>query len=432
MANPVPVWGSEHEILLELKENRATELREWAFTHNDVLPAPFQGWDFTLKSDADDATKKEAKVTQRNRLRRAVRHILEEAGVPMDDGQAAYGGWSVVDDESLDEQQATPTKFFWRVEIVSRPIRADEFWEDEMELVYQTLASWFNIFVNNSCSMHVHVTPGTSGTHPFYSKEQLASVACGTCYWEHPLFTIMPKDRKDNSYAVPNTKHIPKLKARYDEFYAAGSTKTWSHVYGPFLSAKSRSLLHVVDLMYGNKDRVKPEGKPKSDYNKYMSTNFCNVQASCGTVELRRQGGASSHEQAIKQVIFALCMHVSILATDWAAKGATTTKPTAQQFITELVAAMGRLPVQSHHDKFQSWLEAMHEKNHNLQPSQLSSAEVQKINAVQQKNLYDLSAFATVGIHSRPGTPVTPSASLPVPSQFAINYEANPWDNPWV
>ncbi|KAK3361835.1 hypothetical protein B0T24DRAFT_598741 [Lasiosphaeria ovina] len=158
---------------------------------------PVPGWDFDITSNADekDASKADAKVNQRFRLCRAVRHILEEATILMDDGHGQYGGWPVVDDEFLDELQA-PTKRFWRLEIVSRPIRADEPWKDEMELVYQSLALWFHIY-----------------------------------------------------------------------------------------------------------------------------------------------GGASSHDQAIKQVIFTLSNHVSMLATDWVAKRETTAKPTAQQFITELVGS---------------------------------------------------------------------------------------------
>ncbi|KAK0703690.1 hypothetical protein B0T26DRAFT_732266 [Lasiosphaeria miniovina] len=430
MASPIPLWGSEHELLLELKADRVDELRQFAFQHEGKpLPQPWQGWDFDITTDANEsvADVKDKKVSQRNRLHRAVKNLLGEAGVTMDDGVIEFGGWSVVDDESLDEAQA-PSKHYWRIEIVSRPIRADEDWKEEVQLVYETLSEYFNIRVNNSCSMHVHVTPGTSTVYPYYTKEQIADVACGTCYWENPLHTIMPKDRKENPYAVANTTHIPNLMKRYGEFYAAGSTKKWAHVFGPFLTARTRSVLHVVDLMYGNKDRVTPPKKEHpNDYNKYMSTNFCNIQATCGTVEFRRQGGASSHEQANKQIIFALAMHVSMLQENWTTKGGLNAKPTPQDFINELMAGMTRLPTQSRHEGFKAWLDGMLTANRSAIPGKLSDTEVAKINKIQQKHLYIPSAFATTGIHSRPGTPVQPGSPLQAPAQWPIDIELDPW-----
>ncbi|KAL2127147.1 hypothetical protein VTI74DRAFT_11255 [Chaetomium olivicolor] len=267
---------------------------------------------------------------------------------------------------------------------------AAESWKVELKRVFDALGATFNIRITSDCSCHVHVTPGTSIAAPFYTKEQLAKVACATCYWEAPLEQLLPPDRKQNEWAKRNTDAISELKRLYDAVPRNG----WALVFRPFLNAPDLGTL--AGLMWGDVRRIvrRPGAGPEATYyQKYLSTNFCNVLTEVGTVEFRRQGGVASAALASSQALLALTLHTSALRTDWSRLGSEKGYPTATALITELVQSMVLLPATCHSTKFEPWLRHCHSQNAGKRPQKPSPADIHRINLLQKKKRFEASQF---------------------------------------
>lgn len=282
-----------------------------------------------------------------------------------------------------------------RCEIVTRPMHASEAWQAELDRLFVAISSKFDIWVNGDCSCHVHITPGTSEQAPYYTAEQLARIACATCYWEAPLEQLLPPDRKQNDWAKRNTHDIPGLKLLYDKV----PTGTWAPLFKRFTDAKT--LAGVAALMLGDARRIKvvnKNGQLEAKFcQKYLSTNFCNVLTKIGTVEFRRQGGVASAELAIKQALLALTLHVSALHTsgpEWEKMQKTKARPTTAAMIAELTRCMALLPPTSQLANFGAWLKQCDQKYHALPPRKLSAGEIQKINTLQSKKRFEATRFA--------------------------------------
>ncbi|KAI1780998.1 hypothetical protein F4818DRAFT_397456 [Hypoxylon cercidicola] len=167
-----------------------------------------------------------------------------------------------------------------RVELVSRTISVAEEWQDQLDRVFKYLFVEWDIRLTTGCSMHVHVSTGTTMDTRF-TMEQVRQILKGIALYDDAITKIMPADRKNNEWAMSNfrSRQTP---ARLKQLYAAVPTHTWAPLFGQFDKIKRKEMVYL-----------ELQGQ-----NKLFCWNFNHLSLTCGTVEFRRSPGVRSAAEA--------------------------------------------------------------------------------------------------------------------------------------
>ncbi|KAH6623198.1 hypothetical protein F5144DRAFT_355842 [Chaetomium tenue] len=227
------------------------------------------------------------------------------------------------------------------VEIISPPIAASSNWQRTIHRVFRAVCEQFDLWTNDLCACHVHVSLGPDPKGEF-GRTDLVRIARGTYFWEEALKGLLPYARHDNRYAVAN--HL-----RYGEKqYENVPTKGWKPVFDLIAEPMDANVKKHKDNFINALN-----GGTTGAAVKYMSTNF-QAYLRIKTVELRRQAGAASATTAIFRALLAVTFNVSAL--EYRFPGASKEYPSTQALIDELVRCMHTLPQDSHHPGFEAWL----------------------------------------------------------------------------
>ncbi|KAK4099070.1 hypothetical protein N658DRAFT_488032 [Parathielavia hyrcaniae] len=141
-----------------------------------------------------------------------------------------------------------------------------------------------------------------------YTSEQLRGICKALSYFDDAITKVMPPERKVTTWAKSN--------------YTGN---------GKYLLDKVTPK-HVHDQLSGQDER------------RYLSWNFENVTAPCGTIEFRRPPGVNSAPKAIHWAAFALGFVSMAQAYDWASIAPLTTLGSVaelQSFITQGLERLG-------------------------------------------------------------------------------------------
>lgn len=198
----------------------------------------------------------------------------------------------------------------------------NEDWQGEIEKVFLVILKTCEIQLTTGCSMHVHISPRSVQN---WDNDQLKRIIKQVIYYDSSLTTIMPPDRKDNTWAKSNVKMTPDWKAGYDQV----PQRTWAPLFDSFDKHKMKqALLHDWSQK------------------RYVSWNFANVLSTCGTVEFRRPPGVKADVDAKHWVAIALGYIAHAIAVqDWNTVKLTKTYPSSQQLrnaITRGVQILGK------------------------------------------------------------------------------------------
>ncbi|KAK4160309.1 putative amidoligase enzyme-domain-containing protein [Cladorrhinum sp. PSN259] len=282
-------FGIEIELLLAPHPNAQP---------NFLATLTRMGWDKTIEGQLRAGRVSNGymldNLQNRNRraLRSAVAEALSDADIPASsDCSSEYDVWSVIDDESLDEFPG-----YWRVELVSRVLSADNDWHIEIDEVFRILRQNCQIRLTSSSSLHVHISPGRNT----FNDMQIRSLGKAVIYYDDAITRIMPAERKPNPYAKSNClpegkgnsggqSVNPKIKLLYSQVPA----KTFEPLFKALDKVTWRTVCGMMQETKGNVAR-------------YVSWNFENITKPCGTLEFRRPPGVDSPARARHWVAFAL------------------------------------------------------------------------------------------------------------------------------
>ncbi|KAK4032786.1 hypothetical protein C8A01DRAFT_20194 [Parachaetomium inaequale] len=331
----LPLFGVEIEIYVKLKPKNEVLTREKKRTNPDSLPEYWRLWDFDLKNDYGP-DKQRAAVFQRREVCRAV-----QANIDTMLGQD--NGWRCEADPSLKERNLTvPTdpRKWWGVEVISPPMSVSKQWQLEIEMVFKAIGKTFDIWTDEDCACHVHVSPGpTKATD--YTLPQLVRMAKGAFFWEEALREFLPPQRRYNSYALANYTVFA------TDQYKAVSRTGWGPVFAEIDAvavgrAGQRKFLEAIQGGIINSTR-------------YISTNF-DAFMDIGTVEFRRQAGVASATTTVHRILLAVTLHLSALRYDFDGAKSRLTYPSSEELRKELAGCVKKLPDTCHGSRFVNWL----------------------------------------------------------------------------
>ncbi|RYP24890.1 hypothetical protein DL766_007197 [Monosporascus sp. MC13-8B] len=277
-----------------------------------------QGWDAGVKPNNKD---EQRKTTNRAIMHRAIAGSLRAAGVPAGLNTQNFKEWTVVDERSLDE-----VGDYWRVELVSRTMFTVEIWQYEVDQVFRGLLADWDIRLTTGCSMHVHVSTGiTQETR--YTMDQIRRIMKGIALFDDAITKIMPAYRKNNEWAMSNFQGR-EAPARLKQLYAAVPTHTWAPLFERFDKVKMKQM---VFLELGQ--------------SRYMSWNFSNLNAQCGTVEFRRPPAVGSAPEAKHWAGVTLGFVSQALITDYTPYKSSKQYPpviSLSRFVNDGINRLGR------------------------------------------------------------------------------------------
>ncbi|KAG8164054.1 hypothetical protein KVR01_005972 [Diaporthe batatas] len=225
--------------------------------------------------------------------------------------------WSVIDEPTLDEVPG-----YCRVEFVSKVFRSDEDWQFELVQVFRFLKDWCYVQRTQGCSMHVHVSPSAEqrGQEDKWTTPQLNSIIKALSYFDNPITSIMPPERKNNPFAASNmlsdevAKGNPKLKALYEQV----PQQKWQPLF-EYYDTELKSAIH------------RTRAHPIMGYCRYASWNFEHITNACGTIEFRRSPAVATAGSATHWASFTLgFIYAAACQTEssyWHEKSGTNTHP---------------------------------------------------------------------------------------------------------
>ncbi|KAK0665499.1 putative amidoligase enzyme-domain-containing protein [Cercophora samala] len=251
----------------------------------------------------------------RKAIRAAVAAALSARGIATHEtsGRAQdFRFWTVVDEVSVGELPG-----YWRLELVSRVLSADENWQEELGRLFATLKESCKIRVTNDCSMHIHVSPGPG--LPTFDDSQIRAICKAICYFDDAITRVMPADRKETTWAKSNV--LPEHPVKHDtdwakrgqsvnpkikRYYSQVSTQGFGPLWKLFDNITWRGA-HAC-MSYTDGDRAR-----------YLSWNFENLVKQCGTLEFRRPPAVDSAEKAGHWIAFTLGFISRAVSADWVA-----------------------------------------------------------------------------------------------------------------
>lgn len=183
------------------------------------------------------------------------------------------------------------------MELVSRAIASDDDWQEEFETVFTALGASFDVVCTTGCSTHFHVSPSAKpkGKQDQWTTEQLKNIMKAVSYFTIPITKIMPADRKNNPYAMPNmlSENFAKKQQNMRTAYDRVQTETWK----PLFDIYDKEMRNALD-------KVKPFGLMGHD--RYIAWNFQHITYACGTIEFRQCPGIMNSELAQHWASFTL------------------------------------------------------------------------------------------------------------------------------
>ena len=87
------------------------------------------------------------------------------------------------------------------MEVVSPILHSNEIWETEITTLWNVIGSKFRVFENETAGCHVHVAP----IGRLYTLEEVKAVAFASRYYEPYIISILPYERRINSYCKRNS-----------------------------------------------------------------------------------------------------------------------------------------------------------------------------------------------------------------------------------
>jgi hypothetical protein len=236
-------------------------------------------------------------------------------------------------------------------------------WQQEILEVFSVILKFCEIRLTTGCAMHVHVSPVLGDD---FTNDQLKQIIKQVIYYDSPLTTIMPPERKENTWAMSNVKRTAAWKAAYDQV----PQRTWAPLFDSLDKHKMKQM-----LLHGWCQE------------RYVSWNFSNVLSGCGTIEFRRPPGVKTAAAANHWVAVTLgyVAHAMVLQ-NWSMVKLTKTYPSTDNLRNAIAAGVKLLPQIS-----QGALGSMSDIN---QPATLfSPQELAKINKKKQDKSKKMSVF---------------------------------------
>ncbi|KAF3226248.1 hypothetical protein TWF106_000742 [Orbilia oligospora] len=132
--------------------------------------------------------------------------LLSSNGLPAAAGTSKYPTdyqkWWITNDGSIRFSQPDSVS----MESVSpvRNFNEDE-WKAEMRKFWSSMKSMFEVQRNRSCGSHIHVAPWGGK----FTLKQAKTIAFACCYYEPYVVSLMPKERRDNTYCQRNSRISP-------------------------------------------------------------------------------------------------------------------------------------------------------------------------------------------------------------------------------
>lgn len=219
-------------------------------------------------------------------------------------------------------------------------------WQAAIHQVFNSITDTFNLWTNDNCACHVHVSVGP-GKKAVYTLPQLVQVAKGAFFFEAALRELLPRERRENRYALANWRCFAT-----NEYWTVGQNG-WQPVWTKIANAARTG--KAVDFA---KTMTISENDPEISV-RYRSTSF-NPFEKLHTVELRRQAGVASAETAINRVLLAVTLNVASLEYNFD----TASQSLGKRHLNtpELIAILNntlttRLPAACQDEDFRDWLE---------------------------------------------------------------------------
>ena len=167
--------------------------------------------------------------------------------------------------------------------------------------------------------MHAHVSPGHST--PF-DLNQLKRSLKSVIYYDRALIKIMPAERKQNEYCMPNTYRIPKWRALYDVV----PQRAWGYVFD-----KCDKGNHIASIIL--------EQELGKDASRYCFWNFQNL-TDPGTVEFRGPPAVQHSAQAIHWLAVALGFVSNSVTKNWDGVKPSKAYPTSNNLRAAITSPM--------------------------------------------------------------------------------------------
>ncbi|KAK3293421.1 uncharacterized protein B0H64DRAFT_444677 [Chaetomium fimeti] len=342
---PLPVknpwFGIEIEIFVKVRDSVKKNIEE-KLRNGKKVASHWEKWQWDLSNAEGNRDHRDKKEKQREYVGQAIMEILDKT---LD----RKHGWTCTADASLKEYKLElppdPRKW-WGIEIISPPLSSSSDWQAAIELVFKSITDTFNLWTNDFCACHVHVSQGL-GKKAAYNLEQLIQIAKGAFYWEDALRQLLPAERRNNRYALANWRCF--AMDEYMKVPQAGWLPVWRKIeYAGRPGTKEAQFAKRMTVAEGD-----PNANPR-----YRSTSF-DPYESINTVELRRQAGVASAKTAIRRVLLALTLNVASLEFDFDVVGPSY--PTAESLINELFYTLNRrLSGACQGAAFKTWLQDCH------------------------------------------------------------------------
>ncbi|KAH6848357.1 putative amidoligase enzyme-domain-containing protein [Chaetomium sp. MPI-CAGE-AT-0009] len=348
-----PWFGIEIEIFVRVRDDVKKTIKERIKNKKKVWDI-WKKWQWDLENVKGDQDKKEK---QRKYVGKVITAIFDQT-------LGEKHGWTCVPDASLKEYYLTeprdPRKW-WGIEIVSPPLSAGSEWQTALEQVFTNLTLYFDVWTNDFCACHVHVSVGP-GKKAAYNLDQLIQIAKGAFFWESAFRELLPVERRENRYALANWRCF--ATGEYLNVGQAGWAPVWSRINNAVkrdseVNSGSKSKKTEPETIRFAKKMTTAEGDPSQAPNpRYRSTSFSPYEK-LNTTENRRQAGVASAKTAIRRVLLALTLNVASLDFDFEKAGQEMGKrhPTAAELIPILFETqIKKLPKTCHGAAFKTWL----------------------------------------------------------------------------
>ncbi|XXG97193.1 hypothetical protein Hte_003488 [Hypoxylon texense] len=201
---------------------------------------------------------------------------------------------------------------------------APEDWQGEVDRVFTGLLDDWDIRLTTGCSMHIHVSTGTTDETRFTSDQALRIVK-GVAIYEEAITKIMPADRKNNEWAMSNFRDR-KSPVYLRQLYAAVPTHTWAPFFEQLENFKKKEMVYMG-----------------LGENKYVSWNFGHLALDCGTVEFRRPPGVRSAAEAKHWAGVALGFVSQAIVTDYRPAKTSSQYPSVNSLFDFVMGGIDRL-----------------------------------------------------------------------------------------
>ncbi|EFX06128.1 hypothetical protein CMQ_4197 [Grosmannia clavigera kw1407] len=191
------------------------------------------------------------------------------------------------------------------VESISPILFPKKDWRYDLCHLYEIISSKFEIKVGACCGTHVHISPDTTPGRR-WTLDELKSIVKTIAYFNVGVVDMLPPERKQNRYAVPNFCHRDSPHNVRGLHATACSTGD----YGPLFS-------HIDQV-------VSPGAFAHYFPNRWWEFNFSNItddSSSCGTIEFRSAPGSEKVDTAIHWALWLMSFAASAPFDNFSCKG---------------------------------------------------------------------------------------------------------------